>query len=280
MKLTFPDQLDVSGEALPNFSAPPVVETSVGIQFNELPKYTSLLSADFWRSVQAEYPVVEEHRPLEPAFETFGPGNARINSPKIQILEGAVQPRFFFISSDGTELVQLQKDRLFYNWRRVTGSEIYPRYPYVRDKLRDVLAKLSAWAERNKLGPIQPTQCEAVYVNKIPLKGADGASCGLSHIFPWFAGLQGLTEDGNVNFRRRLNDDEGKPAARLSFSLRYGTDETGAREAIVTLSVRGQPKDTSINGCLDMIDAEREVIVRTFTEVTSSSAHEIWGKIA
>lgn len=263
---------------MPDYGAPPVVEASLGIQFDGLPNYNSLHAADFWADIKNEFPAVQEMAPLDPSFETFGLSDGAIRQHQIQLIQAPIQPRFFFVSADGSELVQLQRDRLSFNWRKRDNNSEYPRYPYVRQKLAAQLGNLQNWIKRNSLGELVPNQCEAVYVNRVPLRDGDGKQCGLSHFFPWLEGLKGRTEDGAFAFRRRLNDDEGNPVARLSFDLRYGTDQVGEREAQMLLLVRGRPRDPNIDACLDLIDAEREVIVETFTDVTSSSAHTIWNR--
>lgn len=278
MKLSFPDQDSKEGDVLPDYAVPPVVESSVGIQFDGLVNYRSLDAARFWSRIKAEFPGIEEMPPLEPAFETFGASDGAFRQPQLQILPAPIQPRYFFVSQDGGELVQLQKDRLSFNWRKRNEDAPYPRYPHVKDRLREQLGHLYAWAEEGKLGQIAPTQCEAVYVNRIPLKDASGNQCGLSYIFPWLEGLKGRTEDGTFLFRRRLNDESGEPVARLSFDLRYGTDHLGEREAQLVLLVRGRPKESTIEASLELVDAEREVIVQTFTELTAGTAHCIWGR--
>lgn len=276
MRLSFPDQASAPGDPLPEYAAPPVVETSVGIQLDGLHGYNSLAVAAYRSEIISEFPLLEELAPLDPAYETFGPGDSRLAQPQIQLIAGAVQPRFCFIAANGSELVQIQRDRLFYNWRKTQKGEAYPRYLHVRQRLQSQLGRLSDWAKKERIGEPVPTQCEVIYVNRIPLSDADGNSCGLSFIFPWLKGLKGMTEDGSFQFRRRLQNEAGEPVARLNFNLRYGTDEAGGREALLQLHVRGRPSDSTLSGCLQMIDAEREVIVRTFTEVTSEDAHKLW----
>lgn len=276
MRLSFPEEASPPGDRLPEYGRPPVVETSLGIQFDGLHGYTSLLAADYWAEVRDQYPLVEERQPLAPAFETFSPSDSRLTDPRFEVVAAAIQPRFFLITRDGSELIQLQRDRFFYNWRHTERGAAYPRHTHVRSMLKQHLERLYRWAESAKIGEVIPTQCEAVYVNRIPLRDVEGKSCGLSFIFPWLKGMLGMTEDGAFTFRRRLHDETGTPVARLNFNLRYGTDEAGAREAHLLLFVRGRPPVPSIDGCLNFIDAEREVIVRTFTEVTSEAAHALW----
>ena len=276
MRLSFPDQTSSPGDPLPEYNLPPVIETSLGIQFDGLEGYTSLSASQFWDLIRAEYPVVEENKPLEPAFETFGPSDGQATHFRLEFVAGVIQPRYFFIKKDGSELVQLQGDRVFYNWRRTEKGEPYPRYTHVRARLAEHLDHLWRWAADCRLGKVVPTQCEAVYVNRVPLANAQGQECGLSFIFPWLNGLKGKTEDGTFRFRRRLNDEQGEPVARLIFDLRYGSDKDGAREAHLILTVRGHPKDQTRGGCLDFIDSARDVIVRTFTDITSPEAHSLW----
>lgn len=274
LRLKFPDQVSSPGDALPEYETPPVIETSIGLQFEGLSGYQSLDAASFHARIRDKFPRVEEHPPMDPAFETFGPRSSLLGTPQLQLIQAAIQPRYFFLNEDGSELVQLQRDRLFYNWRK-RGAE-YPRYAHVRATLLQLLESFSSWASDESLGTPIPTQVEAVYVNAIPLVDSEGSGCGLSFIFPWLKGLRGMTEDGLFQFRRRLLDEAGEPVARLNFSLRYGTDEGSARSAQLMLHVRGHPAGPSFENCVSMIDAQREVIVRTFTEITSPSAHALW----
>ena len=276
LRLKFPDEASPPAGALPEYGNPPVVETSLGIQFEGLEGFQSLHVASFWDRVRDEFPRLEEHPPLEPAFETFGPRSAPLGAPEFQIIKAPIQPRFMFVGKDDSELVQLQKDRLFFNWRKRPGAETYPRYSSIRPKLESLFQSLTDWARTQGLGEPRPTQCEAIYVNIIPLTTEVGKACGLSFVFPWLTGLMGTTEDGTFNFRRRLQNEAGESVARLYFKLQYGTDEESSRSARLDLHVRGHPPGPTFDECLEMIDAEREIIVRTFTEITSDDAHQMW----
>lgn len=213
---------------------------------------------------------------MQAAFETFGPRSSAINAPGLTFHAKPPQPRFFFISAKGDLLVQFQRDRFAFNWRKREGAEDYPRYENIREKFREAFAIICDWAKEEGIGVPVPNQAEAIYVNFVPLKDAQGQDCGLSYFFPWLGGLIGMTEDGLFQFRRRLEDESGAPVARLNFQLQYGTDEESARQARLHLHVRGQPKKNTFEDALEMIDAEREIIVRTFAEITSSEASAIW----
>lgn len=247
----------------------------MGLQFEGLVQYNSILAADFWRKVRDQYPHIEEHPPLDPIFETFGANDGAIPQPRIEFLQAVPQPRLFMVSQDGARLVQLQKDRLHFNWRSRATNEPYPRYPRIRGDFEQALAVHEEWAA-SLGGGLNPTQAEIAYVNRIPLLGENGLPCGLSAIFPWLAGLPGWTETGSFQFRRRLLDENDRPVARLHFGMQYGTDDRGMREAHVNFVVRGRPAEPTTANCLSMLDEARKIIVHTFTGMTSASAHRAW----
>jgi uncharacterized protein (TIGR04255 family) len=277
MRLNFLDVPVTDAAPLPEYSCPPVVEVSVGVQFTGLRRYTSFLAADFYDQVKRDYPLVEEHPPLDPAFETFGGGSGG-QPVRFELVAGPLQPRFFFLSHDSSELLQFQKDRLHYNWRKTAADLTYPRFPTVRSDFGKAYKRLEEWVRRHDLGSISITQCEVVYVNSIPLVDAANEQCGLSKLFPWFEGLPGRTEDGNFQFRQPLVDDAGRPTARLTCTLQYGTDAGGRREARLMLLVRGRPNDTQNVDLLEFFDEGRKIIVHTFTNITTTDAHRLWGR--
>ena len=253
-----------------------MVETSLGVQFEGLADFKTLKVASLWDKLRSQYPKLEEAEPLVPSFETFGHRSSAINAPEFELMTTPPQPRFFFINETENELVQFQKDRLAFNWRR-HGATPYPRYTHIRERFEAAYAALQEWAEEEGLGTPVPNQSEAIYVNFVPLTDASGADCGLSHYFPWLGNeLIGMTEDGLFQFRRRLENEAGEPVARLNFQLQYGTDEESARKARLHLHVRGRPATNTFNDALALIDAGREIIVRTFAAITSDEAARNW----
>ena len=276
MKLKFPDDSVPATGPLPTYDSPPVVETSLGVQFEGLGDFATLQVASLKAKFARHYPRLEEVDPLPPSFETFGHRSSAINAPQFELITTPPQPRFFFVNEADDELVQFQKDRLAFNWRR-RGELPYPRYEQIRERFRSAYETMCEWADEEGLGLPKPNQSEAIYVNFVPLEDASGRDCGLSHYFPWLGnGLIGMTEDGLFQFRRRLENEAGDPVARLNFQLQYGTDEESARKARLHLHVRGRPDSNDFESALALVDAGRDIIVRTFAAITSEAAGKIW----
>lgn len=276
MALRFPDQPKVLEGDLPSFGFPPVSEMTMGFMFDALRDYNSILAAQYFEQVRREYPKVEEHPALTPTFETFGGG--AMQELQIELLPASMQSRFFFLNDDRSELLQLQRDRLHFNWRKLDQDRVYPRYPPLRRKFLEAWDELDRWAEENAIGSILPTQCEIAYVNTLRLVDRSGASCGLSHYFNWLAGLEGITEDGVLQFRRRLVNEAGVPVGRMMFALTYASDPSGDRQARLMLTVRGRPASRSREDCTAFLDEGRRLIVHTFAHITTPEAHKIWSK--
>ncbi len=278
MKLTFADDSEGNNGELPNFASPPVVEVTCGIQFEELANYNNLMLSDFRQIVKSDYSKVEEHPALQPSFETFGASDDQIAQPKFEILNSPVPSRFFLISSDGANLLQIQKDRFHFNWRKSSESQFYPRYDAIQKPFQKALSEFQSWTTDAGLGEVRPTQSEIVYVNRIPLTLDDQEPCGLSDIFDWFEGLEGRTENGSFKFKRKLVDiDAGNsPVGRFYFELDYGTGPGGDREAFLRLTIRGRPTESDISSHLDFIDQGRAIIVQQFARVTSEKARRHW----
>jgi len=278
LTLHFEGEAAIADADLADYGVPPVIEVSLGFQFEAIPTYNSLIAADFWQRVRADYPHVDEQPPFDAAFETFGANDGAIQQQRIEFQPiGVIQPRFLLINESGSELLQFQRDRLHLNWRGFVTKEAYPRYPTLRKRFEAVLATHRDWA--SAIGAtVQPTQAEVVYVNRIRLIDERGEPCKLSHLFPWLGGVPGHTENGAFQFRRKLLDDANQPVARLHFTLQYGTDERGQREAQLVFLVRGRPSEPSQDNCLAMLDAGRKIIVHTFTTMTSDLAHSLWEK--
>src|SRR6266568_4861371 len=93
---------------LPDYSSPPVSEVSIGVQFNSLEGLLAPHLGLIWTEFKTQFPLIEQHPPLEPAFETFGEKHA-VAIPMPRFLLSIPTPRMFFINDGRTELLQVQR---------------------------------------------------------------------------------------------------------------------------------------------------------------------------
>lgn len=260
---------------LPEFENPPVVEVALSVQFEPLP-LTSKHLALLWEKHRDEFQDWQDHPPIAPSFELFGPGSTRAVTWRMG--GGGPLPRAIFRNTDGTGLKQYQPDRFVRNWAKASGT-LYPRYESVRAPFETDLHELVAFASEQSLGEVVPNQCEVTYVNLIPLTGSVSGV-----ISPW-SGTNSdsfLGEPESLEIGAHFTIEEpsgGEPVGRLHISGTPVVDQgTGARALQLTLTARGQCITPGLEGVLKFLDLGRQQIVKGFASFTDSRMHQAWGR--
>jgi len=228
----------------------------------------------FWNEIRPEFPVVEHALPLA------GPdGEAAVDAATQLPL-----PRVWYIGSSGNELIQLQSDRLHFNWRRRKENGEYPRFGSILERFVGHLATFCRVIQQNGLGQVVPTSLELLYVNHLTKDAAPRAVAEYSEVLSrllWdksdLAFLPPPTRlVWTLNFD--LPPDNGKLIASLKSAL---SREDNMHLLILELTARGAPKDLSLEGIRRWFELAHEWIVRGFEDLTSKSAQQgIWGRDA
>ncbi len=268
---------------LPDFARPPVTEVVLSIQFANIEAFKSVHIGLLWKKLQAEYPVVTEHPPIAPAFETFGTEpQLTVQQPPFEMFLAPAMPRYWFERPDGA-LIQVQKDRVLYNWRQLQGSEEYPRYEAVRGELSKTVEVFRKFLAEEKLGNFEPNQCEATYVNTITLPDRANPHDNLHRITPLWSGKTsekdlGQPEHLKIEGRYVLHS-KGRPIGRLYASFQPAIILATKTNAIkLELTARGKPDKANADDAFDLLDRHRASIVRTFAAITTPEMHAFWGR--
>src|SRR5712691_7273600 len=153
----------MSGTTLPKFGNPPVVEVALSISFEPLERFRSAHAGRLWERIKDQFPATEDQPELPAATEE--PGTPAL-PPRLELME-RLRIRTWFQNSDGTHLLQIQNNRIAYNWKRGPDSQPYPSYEAVEGRFRELLPIWMAFIERESLGKIITTQAEVTYVNHI-----------------------------------------------------------------------------------------------------------------
>src|SRR5262249_49482883 len=120
-------------------------------------------------------------------------------------------------------------------------------------------------------------QCEVNYINHIPCE--EDGSFDPQRWFSWtHLGKLALLDDLNLMFRRVLSDEGGAPIGRLTVEAATALVPSGKKVIRFGLTARGAPKRPDIPAALEFLHKGREIVVRTFTQLTTESAHNVWGR--
>ena len=150
-------------QALPDFERPPLTEVALGVVFEPV-EIGAVGLAELSQRWRDEFPNVQEHTALPPLFQPAQPG------PGLVVEVGHPPLRLWMLTEAADRLVQVQRDRLVVNWRRISDGE-YPRYHALRALLDRKVADLwSFFHERTVPIPL-PAAVEATYVNTIDAAG-------------------------------------------------------------------------------------------------------------
>lgn len=264
------------------FKKPPVIEVVFGVLFNDLPKFKAPHSGLFWSMVRDRFPIVEERMPVGPAVEPKLGEQAQM---QVQLLTIPPLPRVWLQSGDQRNLIQLQRDRFLYNWKRASGSDEYPSYDRVVDEFDGFYNLFRKFVRDEQLGEFAPRQYELVYVNHI------GPGNGLDLVGPEGILVDHLRDQGRTRFLPEANnfnwrtvyslpDEQG----RLHVSAQTGTHTVnGSVESVVRLEMlaRGFPSDASDDARRGWFSLAHDWITYGFADATVERLQrEMWERIS
>jgi uncharacterized protein (TIGR04255 family) len=264
---------------LPEYDNPPVTEVVCGVLFKRLERFRLLHFGLLWQKIRKDFPTFQETAPLVPAIELYG--SEEEQDAQLQFAFGDIPlPRIWFLDAAGTGLLQLQRDRLLYNWKKNKPADAYPRYHVVIEKFKRQIATFEDFLKEHQLDTIEPLQYEMTYVNQIP-QGEGWTN--LSELGSVFRGHQWQAREGDflppiehATYKSSFLLPENK--GRLHVSIRDGK-RVGDNQPVLLfeLTTRGFPGDASPNAMWPWFDNAREWIVRAFAELTASEIQEkVW----
>lgn len=265
------DRLKIA--AFPNFEAPPVAEVICGVTFAPLQRLTGPHLGLLWTRFQSEYPICKEVDPLIPVIESFEGEEQRLPE-----LSPVFLPRIWFVSKDENGILQVQRDRILHNWRRVRPTDEYPRYEKVKSQFANYFALFSSFISENNLGPVIAEQLEMTYLNHIPI-GNDWLATGeIGKVFPdfnWRPGDRVLAAPEKVHWRTsfKLPEQAGRLHVVIQTAVRK---HDGAPIVVLDLTVRGMSTSRTTDAIFSWFDRSREWIVKGFADLTGSEIQKQW----
>lgn len=253
---------------LASFRKPPLSEVYCGLVFKPLDRFQIHHIGLLWLRFQDEFPKIQyANRIGELPTEILKVGRLAVS-------------RAWFVSDLDDQLVQVQDDRIIFNWRRRSDAGDYPRYPYVIEGFKKAYETLNIFVDEQELGTVEPTEYEMSYINVIP-KG-DGWDRGgnLDGILPdfcWQASADRTLPTPNVYSWQAvfaIPSDKGLLFAKLDQVTSIPKEEQALR---LTLTVKGIDEDPSQEAMNDWFGEAHEVIVNAFADLTHKNVQDqIW----
>ncbi len=172
-----------------HFERPPLVEVAFGILFSPIAKLLPPHLGVLWGKWRSEFPQFGEAPPLPPVVE-FEEGSASPANISLNFSTTPPMARIWYVSNDGQNVIQVQKDRFVYNWRKNQKETAYPHYATAWKEFQRRTEEFTTFLQENSLGEIHPVQYELTYVDHIApserLRDL-GLAMLLARVFPDFS---------------------------------------------------------------------------------------------
>lgn len=268
-----------SGDPLPKFSAPPLVETVMSLQFAPIAGFTSAhvglfaskhLGGDWVRF--AEVPLIQDR------IERFGESTSTQGT--ISLALGTQPNRIQIFHQDNERLLQIQRSRLIFNWRKRDGD--YPTFEKLFPQFLGHFGAFEEFCRVAQLGDITPNQWELTYLNHIPRGGAWATPADWANVFREWAipsvakPVATFEAMRNATFTYEI----GKQLGRLHATITHvKLPEPEAQDAIrLELLARGPLDNSAPDTLTSLFNVAHKTIVNSFADMTSQQAHKLWGR--
>ncbi len=266
-------------EACPSFRNPPVVETALSIQFDELQGFRATHFGKYHTTVEDRFPVVEDKVRLEPVVESF-PRVPRMQAISIAPAGAGLHRVWFKEANAGSMMLQLQPDRFAFNWCRQEQQE-YPRYAANRPKFFAEFDQFCSFAAEHGLGEVRPNLCEVTYVNHIPLIPNATSTESLAAVFPginWESSDAWLPQPPEAVTLNRVFTI-GEERGRLYAEAGVATDK--ARGDVIRFKITARVINNEGEDLQENMDLAHLWVVKSFVSLTEEEVrNKLWGQEA
>ncbi len=246
------------------FKNPPINELIIGVYFN--PPIIPLRSEHIgllWSRFRDDFPKVEQREPL--FVGAFGNPSAQITSNEFPFM-----PRYWFVSEDEVNLIQIQKDAFLLNWRKREAE-----YPHFDEHLKPSFDKyLLEFKEflHDEFGKsdIKIGLCELTYVDLIEPCDFWRGPQDTSRLIPSFVTPDFEIETGSTTAFNCVFHHEAGPELQLRTSIRtaVSTAEPKSPRLVLEFKALGQPAVAGTSGMDKWYNRAHDVIISQFLGMT------------
>lgn len=203
---------------------------------------------------------------------------------RMQMTEGVPPRRFWFVNATETELIQIQRSRFVYNWRKRNERDEYPTYAVLRGKVEKQLRAFVEFLVAEGLGAFTPGLSEVTYINHIVGSGVWTTLSEANKVFSCLSGEQTGTflpsaESTSFAATYRIPVAGANNVARLRVQFEpslFVADKTPLFR--MSLSARVPALAADVDGVLKAMDVGHVWDTCGFAALTTKEMHMAWGR--
>jgi uncharacterized protein (TIGR04255 family) len=239
------------------YESPPVTETSLGIQFVGLPRWDVNLFGLYLERIRAQYPRFQSAPPvaLDPLPTVF-----LLNVPKI---------RGIYSSESMADVVQVQDDFFFVNWRRIPNAT-YPGYGFVRSRFVEQWSTFLSFLEQNSITTPMIHRYQVTYVNHT----VEGEIRPGDLLTNWVAPAGSDPFGFALSATYRLGEKNVDVTIAMQPAVRT-VDNTRVTQTTIT-TARVVPSPATDLDPARQLDDMHDALIETFQSITTLEAKTHW----
>jgi uncharacterized protein (TIGR04255 family) len=232
----------------------PLVEMLLGVQFgNQTLSLPTIFS--FYNEIKNDFPVIQEHPVTLNVIE-------HLDKPTEVTQLSGFHSRKFFITADDSKLIQLQPNRMNFNWRKNSDNDAYPRFNPVYSEFSELYAKLLKTSNEK----VTVNQYEIAYINHIPVEDFQ------NNPSKFLSTLQFSSSLGNINLSYTIPIIE--LGANLTVLIQKGKRMDNNQEILIfNISLRGFSDKVDIKLWFDQA---HDVLIDHFNTSITKDAKTKW----
>ena len=155
------------------YENPPIDEIVCGIRFDPIKQLQSGHFGILWQRFRSDFPRTEDQNLVGPVSEED------LGTPDKMPL-----PRVWFLHRNENELIQVQRNRFLYNWRKIQPNDEYPGYEKVVENFEKHLSCFEEFIAEENLADLVLREYELTYIDLIPKGHGWENPSDLAKVFP------------------------------------------------------------------------------------------------
>ena len=147
-----------------DFARPPVEEVVLSVLFNPLDRLLAPHLGEIWQEFKKNgFAHIVEQPPVAPAVEMpVSDQGAQLHFSNVPDLA-----RIWFIHKTETQIIQVQRDRFMFNWRKTEAHPVYPGFTAICEKFEDFYSRFGKVIKNMQIGEVTPLQYELTHINQL-----------------------------------------------------------------------------------------------------------------
>ena len=262
------------------FEHPPISEIALSVHFEQLNGLLSPHLGVIWEEFKNDqFMQIIEQPPVQPIIEKFPNlpgGEARLNVSNIPVL-----PRIWFIENSNNRILQVQRDRFTFNWRKIDSEQQYPGFSSIFEEFEGFYNRFCHTLTSLGVGSVKPLQYELTYIDQL-IEGVGWHTLDdLEQIYNIFLGSQESSsfwsgvEFMNLRTSFPVQDLHG----RLHFGIISGMNHPEQKRMLQTdFIARGFPENAEYPMGAWFNLAHDQILDKFFSVFTEDIQTRIWGR--